>query len=188
VAVLNHRVHPKYIYDAVNILDSMPFLIIENKVLYTKHSDINPALGYEYEFTDNLFPDLLIKTVYEEPSATIICYGGVLIEVEDAILELAIEHEIFVDIVCPTIISHINFSEISKSLQVTGNLLIVEEGSSFASWGSEVVAKLSENDCHPKKISRISNNDIIPSSFIAESRILPNKERVISEIIKFSKC
>jgi len=58
--------------------------------------------------------------------------------------KLCIEDEVFVDIICPTLISEISINEIITSLQKTKKLLIVEEGNNFASWSSEVIAKISE--------------------------------------------
>ena len=41
--------------------------------------------------------------------------------------------KIFVDIICPTLISEISVNEIISSLKITENLLIVEEGNNFVS-------------------------------------------------------
>ena len=105
------------------------------------------------------------------------CYGGALIEIEKVVEKLCIEDEVFVDIICPTLISEISLNEIITSLQKTKKLLIVEEGNNFASWSSEVVTKISEKQLN-YLITRISNNEIIPSSFDAELNSLPSVNKI----------
>ena len=56
-------------------------------------------------------------------------------------------------------------------------MLIVEEGNNFASWSSEVIAKISEKQFN-SSITRISNNEIIPSSFDAELNTLPSVNKI----------
>ena len=184
VVALNHRISPNYVLKAIKSLDSMPFIILENKILYTLKCQQEKIPNHTYFFNESLFPDLIIKSNEETPVITVICYGEVLNELEKAYFQLILEEEIFIEIICPSLISPINISNISKSLSSTQKLLIIEEGSGNMSWGSEIVSLLVESDVHIKKLSRINNNLLIPSSFKAEIANLVNVDTIKNEIIK----
>jgi 2-oxoisovalerate dehydrogenase E1 component len=183
VVALHHRISPVYIYNVISKNISTPFLIIENKVLYTLDTNIKKIEGYEYSFSDKLFPSLMITAKFDEPKITVTCYGEVLYELELAIRELFIEEEIIVDIVVPSLISPIDYAEIADSVKKTKNLVIIEEGSGIASWGSELVSRLNEDSIVIEKLTRFSNNNIIPSALRVELKKLPTKDN-IKELIK----
>jgi pyruvate/2-oxoglutarate/acetoin dehydrogenase E1 component len=104
--------------------------------------------------------------------------------VEDALLDLLIDDEIFCDVICPSLISEINTKNIISSLRLTGKLLIIEEGSGFASWGSEIVSKIHEEGFSDFNLKRFYNSNLIPSSYKAEIELLPNKINVKNTILE----
>ena len=61
--------------------------------------------------------------------------------------------------------------------------MIIEEGSGIASWGSELVSRLNEDRVVIEKLTRFSNNNIIPSALKVELKNLPTKGN-IKELIK----
>jgi len=179
VIALNHRISPRYIYGSLISSFNNPCLVIENKILYTVENSKSKLFGYNYSFnkkSENL-PNLMISPKDYPSELTILCYGGSLIEIEKVAEKLCIEDEVFVDIICPTLISEISVNEILTSLQKTKKLLISEEGNNFASWSSEIIAKISEKQSN-YSITRISNNEIIPSSFEAELNTLPSVNKI----------
>ena len=179
VIALNHRISPRYVYDTLISSFNNPCLVIENKILYTVENNKGKLIGYNYSYNKNNvnLPNLMIYPKDYPSELTILCYGGSLIEIEKVAEKLCIEDEVFVDIICPTLISEIFVSEIITSLQKTKKLLIVEEGNNFASWSSEVIAKISEKQLN-SSITRLSNNEIIPSSFDAELNTLPSVNKI----------
>jgi 2-oxoisovalerate dehydrogenase E1 component len=179
VIALNHRISPRYVYDTLISSFNNPCLVIENKILYTVENSKSKLAGYNYSFNkkSDTMPNLMISPKDYPSELTILCYGGSLIEIEKVAEKLCIEDEVFVDIICPTLISEISVNEIITSLQITKKLLIVEEGNNFASWSSEVIAKISEKQLN-SSITRISNNEIIPSSFDAELNTLPSVNKI----------
>ncbi len=179
VIALNHRISPRYIYETLMSSFSNPCLVIENKILYTIENSKSKLLGYNYSFNEkcDTLPDLVISPKDYSSELTILCYGGSLIEIEKVAEKLCIEDEVFVDIICPTLISEISVNKIITSLQITKKLLIVEEGNNFVAWSSEVIAKISEKQFN-FSITRISNNEIIPSSFDAELNTLPSVNKI----------
>ena len=179
VIALNHRISPRYVYETLMSFFNNPCLVVENKILYTVENSKSKLVGYNYSFNEKseTLPNLMISPKDYPSELTILCYGGSLIEIEKVVEKLCIEDEVFVDIICPTLISEISVNEIIISLQKTKKLLILEEGNNFASWSSEVIAKISEKQLN-SSIIRISNNEIIPSSFDAELNTLPSVNKI----------
>ena len=143
--------------------------------------------GYDYSFSNNLFPCLLIRPSFADALITLVCYGEVLHDAELAVREVLIEFEFPVEIVCPTLISPIDTKIIKKSVTRTKNILIIEEGNNEAAWSSEIVTNLIENGVSINNLLRFSNNNIIPSSFEAEKNLMPTKENIYNQIINFKK-
>jgi 2-oxoisovalerate dehydrogenase E1 component len=183
VVVLHHRICPDYIFNAIRTV-KMPLMLVENKILYTIDTAKKKLPTYKYEFDDTLFPELFIQSNDNPSSVTVLCYGEILNVVEDALFELLIDDEIYCDVICPTLISEINTKSMMSSLSVTGKLLIIEEGSGYASWGSEFVSKIHEKGFTDFNLKRFQNSQLIPSSFKAEMELLPNKENVKRKILE----
>lgn len=184
VVVLNHRISPNIIYKSVCQVDGMPFMIIENKILYTIKAGTKGLEGYKYSFSDGLFPAVIIEPVFEKPMFTVICYGEVLYELEKAVRTLFLEYEIFVDIIVPSLISPVDIIDIKKSVNQTHNLCIIEEGPGEASWSSEVVAQLLEQGVIIDKLVRHYNGEIIPSNRKREDMILTSYDTIFSTLKK----
>ena len=185
VLALNHRISPDYVFTSIKNLPKKPILLIENKILYTIDAKEKKIEGYKYNFQNTNFPTLKIVPIIGDPIITIICYGEVLRDLELAARRSLIELELLVDIVCPLQISPVDISYIIDSLKRTKNLIIIEEGNTEAAWGSEVIAKLVEQNSVINKLVRFGNNGIIPSSIIAENKVLPTEENIFNIISSF---
>ena len=186
IIAFNHRINPDYILESLNSIKA-PALLIENKILYTINTGVKKIEGYDYSFSNNLFPSLLIRPSFADALITLVCYGEVLHDVELAVREVLIEFEFPVEIVCPTLISPIDTKIIKKSVTRTKNILIIEEGNNEAAWSSEIVTNLIENGVSINNLFRFSNNNIIPSSFEAEKNLMPTKENIYNQIVNFKK-
>ena len=184
IIALNHRIDPFLIYNKIFIDDKNPYLVIENKVLYTRSLKTYNEPGFQIKETNEEYPTIKISPIQNLPEITIFCYGGILEEVENAIISAFEEAEIFCEIISPVLISPINMYPILDSVKVTKKLLIVEEGPSFASLGSEIIAFLNENGTKLQKFDRISNNNIIPCSLEAEKNSLPDKLSIKDKIVQ----
>ena len=111
----------------------------------------------------------------------------VLLHVENAVQKAFFEDEYICEVICPSLINPINIIPILESVNKSGKLLVVEEGSSVAGFGSEIISLLAEKGIHLNKVIRISNNTIIPCSIEAENDLLPNENKIcqkIKEILK----
>ena len=83
--------------------DDRPVFLIENKLMYGRPNR-RPEDGHVGELavreTGDRYPALTFSgTDFTEASATIVTYGGMLLVVLDAVIELILEHEIFCEVV-----------------------------------------------------------------------------------------
>ena len=182
VLALNSRVDPSETYQAIMRQLTSPVLLIENKSLYTTRINTNNLIEYNIFESNEDFKSLIISPKTAIPKYTIICYGGMLDDVEKALIKLLLEEEIYCEVICPTLISNTNVYPIIESLSKTNCLLVVEEGSSIASWGSEVISRIVESGTEIKKLFRISNDSIVPSYLTLELEVLPNINVIFNKI------
>lgn len=183
VVALNQRLSPEIVYKAV-FKEKYPVLIIENKVLYTSRLNTTYPVGFVVEMSDEVFPMIKISPVEKKADMTVICYGGTLAEVEEAIETAFFEDEILCEVICPSLISPLNLSPILESVLGSNRLFIVEEGSNFAAYSSEVISQLCEAGINLKSVARLSNNEVIPSSNEAERNCLPDADKIYKKMIK----
>ena len=76
-----------------------------------------------------------------------------------------------------------NFTPIFESIEKTGHLLIVEDGPSVVSLGSEICAKIVQDYLKPLKVKIMGYDGIIPCSLEVEKRITPHSELISKKIV-----
>jgi len=185
ILATNHRIDPKDIYNSIFINHASPILFIENKILYGKNLEDFTPTGFILEKSNEKFPTVRIRP--ERPAdLTILCYGGMLLDVEDAIEELFEEYDIFAEIICPYSIYPFNIKTIIESISSHGKLLIVEEGINYSSFSSEIISQIAE--VFPKSlknIKRLGSTILpIPNCRILEMDILPNKNGIVNKAVE----
>ena len=130
------------------------------------------AIGIEFaSFYNTLGADTTVVEVMDR-----------ILPVEDAVQKAFFEEEYICEVICPSLINPINIIPILESVKKSKKLILVEEGSSIAGFGSEIISLLSEKGIRLNKVIRISNNTIIPCSFQAENDLLPNKDKIYKKI------
>ena len=173
--------------------DDDPVLFIENKILYSRpvlsHEEINdfnistsnPQNQSEYAPAFHLS----IRDA-PRPSLTIATYGYMADLCREAVLQLAYENEIFIDLVVLTQLSPFNIEPIINSVHRTHHLLVVEEGTCTLGWGAEVLARSVENlGKEIYKAARVASLDVpIPASGPLENAVLPDIDDIIQAAIK----
>jgi 2-oxoisovalerate dehydrogenase E1 component len=182
VVALNHVINPILVYRKIFEQNTFPYLVIENKILYTTVHKKLEISGYKTDLSNEKFPSVRITPENKKPDLTILCYGGMLLEIEKILIELFFEEEILCEIISPTLLYPFDITAVSNSVNKTKKLLIVEEGAGFSSFGSEVTSELLIELKNKFLIKRIYNNSIIPSSSIAEKITLPNKKMIINTV------
>jgi len=183
---------PSHFHDVGKLLinaidDENPVLFIENKLLYPKKI-VEIKDGYMDDFSakiteDSYYSVILSNADFEECDVTILTYGGMLPYVIDASNEILEKEEITCEIIVPSYLNKANISETIKSIETSGRLVIVEEGTKTGGWGAEMTAKVIEQgfDLLEEPISRVAALDLpIANTKTLEDKILPQ----ISDIKK----
>jgi 2-oxoisovalerate dehydrogenase E1 component len=183
VLALNSRQDPAIIYN--HLFESLPgpTIVVENKILYgVRLSEKLPA-GFVLEQTDEACPAVRLRPE-AEPDVTVVCYGGMLPDAERAADVLFDEHDIVSEIICPTQLYPLNIWPILDSVSKTGKLLVVEEGVSFAAFGAELIAQLSEQASGViRRVMRLgSRRHPIPSCGHLEHETLPTAQTIIETV------
>jgi 2-oxoisovalerate dehydrogenase E1 component len=174
VLALNTRVDPGTVYDRLFESIDRLALVIENKTMYGQRLPGDAPAGFTVEHSDELFPTVRIRA--DAPAdVTILCYGGLLPEVEQAISEAFDAEEIICEVICPTQLYPFDPAAVVDSVRATGRLLIIEEGASFSAFGAEVVSQLSEHSPGIlRALKRLSApGHPIPSCGPLEKELLP---------------
>lgn len=185
VLALHARYDPGLVYDTLCATIDRPTLVIENKLLYgVRVSDQAPA-GFVLEHTAEPFPTTRLRPG-GQPDVTILCYGGLVHEVERAVERLFDEHEVICEVLCPLQLYPLNPWPIVASVQQSGRLLVVEEGVSFAAFGAEVLAQLVESAPGMlRQVRRLAAPPHpIPACAVLERALLPGEQQVIAAVLE----
>ena len=115
------------------------------------------------------------------PVLTIAAYGYMAELAREAALQLAYEHEGFVELVVPTQLAPVEISSVLASARRTRRLLVIEEGSQTMGWGAEVVARCAESlGPDLRRVRRLGAQEVpIPASVYLEAAVLPGIEEIV---------
>jgi acetoin:2,6-dichlorophenolindophenol oxidoreductase subunit beta len=174
------------------LAQSKPVIHVEHKLLYPLHlllpldGRIDEDIADEHLGQAGL-PTTSIRPVERDGCVlTVVAYGYQAELARRAASRLAMEEELFVELVVPSQISPLDWTPIDASVRKTRRVLVIEEGVIGWSWGSDVAAQLSERFFgHLQRPVSIvaSEPSVIPSSRELETAVLPTEEK-IREAIK----
>jgi pyruvate/2-oxoglutarate/acetoin dehydrogenase E1 component len=187
-----------------------PVLFVENKLLYLLpvgddsslaefevrvHESIarsQPTKAAEENWADGqIYPPAYTLKLRGAPPAmlTIAAYGYMAELGRQALLKLAYEHEVFAELVVPTQLAPLQVKPILESLDRTGRLLTIEEGSLAAGWGAEVLAScLEARGVNKFYACRLAGANLpIPASPALEARVLPDADQIIAKSLEVTR-
>jgi len=179
-----------------SILDSEdPLLFVENKLQYPLPVEDQAALTdftllFQHPHTGINFPTYILTVKgAPPPTITIAAYGYMSELAKQAALKLAIEQEMFSEVVIPTRLSPFEVDPISSSTKQTGALLVVEEGTYSLGWGAEVVARVAEVlSSREIKYKRLAAKELpVPGSGSLEAQVLPGVEQIITAAMQVTR-
>ena len=170
--------------------DERPVFFIENKLLYGR-TIRRPEDGHVGELavreSAGPYPALTFSaTGFEEGSATIVTYGGMLPIVLDAVTDLVLEHEIFCEVVALSQLVPMELEAVFESVARTGALVTAEEGTLTGGFGAEIAARVQEAAWSDLRapVQRVAARDgIIPSARPLEDAMLPSVEDVVDAVM-----
>ena len=183
VIAINPRHAPKEIYNKILQTIDKPTLIIENKLDYTR-KDTPKKFKSSYKYYKNNFPiyDLKYSIIKEDPDITVVCWGGLVYELEEIINDLTEREEIIVEMIIPTMLYPLNIKSIKDSVLRTKKILIIEDESSFATLSSEIIALLSGTNNDFFSVQLNTADDIIPASRLLEESHYVSKQEIYDEM------
>jgi acetoin:2,6-dichlorophenolindophenol oxidoreductase subunit beta len=176
VVALSTLVDPREVFDALLAGDG-PALVVEHKLLYPRQfPEPLDDMVVERSVGESGLPTVSISAVpREDCTLTVVAYGYQAVLAARIVDQLAVEDEIFAELVVPTRIDPIDWAPIECSVAATGALVTLEEGTGGWSWGTGVAQHVHES-CFgdlraPVKVVT-SAEDVIPSARHLEDRML----------------
>lgn len=184
----NNLTDPGRLLSEAILTSQDPVLFIENKLLYLLPVQ-DPGLQEDFEISATPAPGepggvetlRLALRGAPPPVLTLAAYGYMAELSRQAVLRLAYEHEIFVELIVPELLSPFDAAPLLDSLRRTGRLLTIEEGSLTSGWGAEVVAKCA-GAIGPglRQAQRLGGRDLpIPASVPLEEAVLPGVDAIL---------
>jgi 2-oxoisovalerate dehydrogenase E1 component len=185
VLAVHHRYDPAQVYSTLFRTIDRPSIVIENKLLYGTYASDEVPTGFVLEQSDDDFPTTRLRP-QATPNVTIVCYGGMMADVETAVDRLFEEHDLVCEVLCPVQIYPLDLGPVLESVETTGRLLVVEEGHGYAAFGSEVIAQFHERAPRTLKRSRRLHapEHPIPACKPLEVSLLPGAAQVIRAVLE----
>lgn len=179
---LNTLMDPAIIYKSV-YAEEHPVIVIENKTDYGKKIGQNRLSNFVYEYNGDAYPVARIRPALSAPTLTIVAYGGMADLLAGMLDQVFTEGDHKPELIVPSCISDLPVDIVAESVAATGRLLVVEEGTGFASIGSELIAAIVESTDIKIRARRVNAHPVpIPSVKSLENIILPDKTRILQEI------
>ena len=191
--VASSLVHDPAAVLRVLLAQDSPVLCIEHKLLYPLHlvlprdGRVEDDIAEQHVSADGL-PTVSIRPVpLTECSFTVLAYGYQAELARCVLSRLAVEEEIFGELIVPSQISPIEFEPIEASVKTTRSLLVIEEGVDGFTWGSEVATRISSRlfgELRRPVATAASDPTVIPNSKTLEAKMLMTSERIEQAIRK----
>jgi 2-oxoisovalerate dehydrogenase E1 component len=160
-----------------------PVVLIENKVDYGKRIATQRHPNFQYQMSEEPYPVVRVRPAASSPTLTLVSYGGMSELFHQLLPRIFRETDQKPELLVLTQISPLPVQSILDSVQKTGKLVVLEEGSAAGGVGSEVIASVIEQVNIAVRAKRIAALPVpIPSVKSLEGEVLPGPDRVVSEI------
>jgi 2-oxoisovalerate dehydrogenase E1 component len=179
---LNTFLDPAIVYRAV-LGQEHPVIVLENKTDYGKKIAQHIPKNFVAEYNGDAFPVVRIRPAVSAPTLTIVSYGGMADLVAGMLDQVFLETDRLPELIIPSRISRLPLDLVAASVNRTGSLLVIEEGSAYAGVGGELIAAVVERTGQKITARRIAAHPVpIPSVKTLENIVLPDKTRILREI------
>lgn len=164
----------------------IPSIFFENKSLYTKKKYEDGLVSdlFSFEFMDDDQNNVRVSIEGMDSSDyLIITPGGSFNVCLEAAEKLFMEEEISSQIIIPSKLYPFDIESIATHIESSQHIIIVEEGTSGGTWGTEVASLIYQKMWGKikNKIKLISSkNSIIPASLHLEKKVLVQSENIYS--------
>ncbi len=179
----------RLLYDSITKANS-PVLFIENKLQYLMKLLTPTDLG-EFDMADlspagsGRYPFYKFALKAAPPARiTLAAYGYMAALALEAVQQLAYEHEVFCELLVPSLLAPFELAPIIQSVKGTTRLLTIEEGTLTSGWGAEVLA-ITAAALGPglQRTGRLAAQDsVIPVAPELEAACLPDTADIINQV------
>ncbi len=166
------------------ISTGFPSIVFEDKDLYGLPPLEIFQAGYELHTPSGELGPLILRAKGRVPVLTVLSYGYSSLLVTKAAHKLAVDHEIFIDLVTYQFLSPLDEEELVKSARLTGKILIVEEGSTANGIAGTVLSRISQTSALPEIVIRaLSGQSEIGASETSESAAKLSVELIVEKCL-----
>ena len=184
---LNTLIHPNHILESV-MDEAHPVILIENKIDYGRTILNNKLNNFLFQRTNEKYPLLRITPDAAKPDFTIVSYGGTTNIIVDALSKLFYNYDLLGEAFFLTQIHPIDKAQLAtiiNSVEISKFVFVIEEGSAFAGFGSELITSIVENAKQPVSVKRIASMPVpIPAASKLEQEILINVNLIVDQILE----
>jgi len=162
-----------------------PTLFVENKTLYGEASieSEHPVWEFSTLGADVFAPRRARLRGVTSARATIVTYGGMARPSLEAAERLAVDDEIFCDVLVLARLSPLDRQGLSAAIPAGHAVIVAEEGPLSNGIGAEVVASLAGSARPPGRMRRVAALEApIPCARELEDRVLPQAGTVIAAV------
>jgi acetoin:2,6-dichlorophenolindophenol oxidoreductase subunit beta len=182
---------PKAIFDYL-LAGSAPVLFVENKRLYAEEMAAVASGRWGMFEVETVSTSGFLPTTYVRPvpraecGATVVAYGYSATIAVRVAEKLAVENEVFIEVVVPAQIAPMAWSPLLDSVAVTGRLIVCEEGTDGWTWGAQLSAHV-----HAELFNRLrspvrvlaSAPAAIPSDREREAKAIFHDEQLVTALL-----
>ncbi len=173
--------------------DDRPVFFVENKLMYGRPNR-RPVDGYLEEFrvleSDGPWPALTFSgNEFGGAEATLVTYGGMLPIALEAATSLILEEEVFTEVVALGRLLPLDLVPVLESVERTGRLVTIEEGTLTAGVGAELAARVQAEawDDLRGPVRRVAARDgIVPAARPLEDEMLPSVGDVTAAVAELA--
>jgi pyruvate/2-oxoglutarate/acetoin dehydrogenase E1 component len=174
---------PGALLRAAVLEDEDPVLFLEHKLLYaTPLQPVERGPEWDVESTGGAYPTYRIRVAgAPAPVLTIAAYGYAAEIARRSLPVLALQHEVFAELVIDTRLTPMDPAALMDSLRHTHRLLTVEEGTRALGWGAEVLASALDSMVGGLRAGRVAALDLpIPAARPLEDAVLPSVDKTVA--------
>lgn len=182
VVATNHRMDLRSFYSSLLAKVSSPHVIIENKIQYTRPGDLPLPVGYKGEISNGEYPVVRLHPP-GKADVSILCYGGMLEEVEAALSELLMQDELLAEVICPSRLGSADLHLLTASVARTGAFLSAEEGSAVGGMGALACSDILAAGV-ACRVKILGYEGMIPANLSQELRLLCGRTQIADEVRK----
>lgn len=168
------------------LADDDPVLFLEHKLLYGMPLHVaGTDASVEVESSGGDYPAYRVRVAgAPAPVLTLVSYGYPAELASQALQVLALQHEVFAELIVYTQLAPLEVAPIVESLRETGGVLTVEEGTRALGWGAEVIASAMQRPGRRVRAGRVAARDLpIPAAPSLERAVLPSVDTIVAEAL-----